>query len=113
MDRDPKTGRFLKGHKGGRPKGSKNRADLTKAFINDVTLVWQERGLEGLWLAAKENPLQFAKLVAQVIPRDDSLLVQHEGQVTTKTVNVSFLEADQGVAIEGEVEIEGELEVKH
>ena len=93
-ERDSK-GRFVKGKSAnpkGRPKGSRNRADLTKAFIKDVALVWEERGLEGLWEASKQNPMAFAKLVAQVIPRDDNLLVTHDGNVDVREVKIGFLD---------------------
>ena len=98
----------MKGHRGLKPKGSRTRAELTKAFITDVANHWEVEGRAVLERLAQDNPAAYARVVAQVIPRDDSLLVTHDGQVTTKTVNVNFMDVedkpqvDQGVTLDGD-----------
>ena len=89
MDRDPKTGRFVKGNSG-KPKGARTRTELTKAFLTDLVNVWEEHGKPALIRMAEDNPDRFAKVAASVIPRDDSLLVTHDGKVDVRKVSIGF-----------------------
>src|SRR5262245_56442711 len=65
-DRDLTTGRFLTGNSGGgRQLGSRNK--LSTQFVDDLYMVWQERGIQSL----REMPdKDFAKLVAAVLPKE-------------------------------------------
>jgi hypothetical protein len=77
-DRDERTGRFLTGNGGGgRPKGSRNR--LGEAFIEDLYSEWRNSGASALKRMAADEPGQFVKVVAQILPReiDASLTVEH------------------------------------
>ena len=68
--REP-TGRFVNGHKSispGRPVGS--RSKLGEAFLEDLRDAWIEYGATALARCAKEEPAQFCRIVAGLLPRD-------------------------------------------
>jgi hypothetical protein len=72
--RDAKTGRFQTGNiGGGRPKG--RRAKLSEVFIADLHAVWQTHGLAALEKCAVEEPSQFVRVIASLMPRDINLAV--------------------------------------
>jgi hypothetical protein len=64
---------FYKGMKkvGGRQKGVRNR--LSHAFLNDLLQEWTEHGAETLRIARVERPIEFAKMVAGLLPREFEL----------------------------------------
>jgi hypothetical protein len=66
--RDPETGRFLSGIKGGpgRPPGSRNK--LGEAFVADVYAKWQKHGGAALERMIEQDPGGFVRVVAQVLP---------------------------------------------
>jgi hypothetical protein len=67
-NRDRK-GRFITGNSGGgRPRGA--RSKLGEAFLEDLRNCWEERGAEALRRCAEEEPAQFCKIVASLMPRD-------------------------------------------
>jgi hypothetical protein len=73
-DRDAKTGRFLTGNGGGgRKPGSRNK--LGEAFIADLRDAWNEHGADALRRCATDEPGQFCKIVASLLPRDVNLNV--------------------------------------
>ena len=66
--RDPETGRFIKGWKGGgRPKGAKDK--LNQQVIGTLERIWQARGDEIIEHLAAEKPEVLAGLVAKLIPQ--------------------------------------------
>jgi hypothetical protein len=69
-DRDAKNGRFLPGNSGygGRPKGA--RSKLGEAFLEDLRDAWNEHGATALARCATEEPAQFVRVVASLLPRD-------------------------------------------
>jgi hypothetical protein len=69
-ERDAKTGRFLAGNSGngGRKPGQRNK--LGEAFIADLRDVWEEMGVDALKRCAQEEPSQFIRVVASLLPRD-------------------------------------------
>ncbi len=74
IERDGKTGRFVTGHKAagpGRPKGA--RSKLGEAFLEDLRDVWDEMGIEALRRCAVEEPGQFVRVVASLMPRDHNI----------------------------------------
>ena len=99
MDRDPKTGRFVKGNSG-KPKGARTRAELTKAFLTDAVNAWETYGRAALERIAEENPVQFAKVLATLVPRDDSMLIQHQGKVDVNRVDIQFIDTDDTQVID-------------
>jgi hypothetical protein len=67
--RDEETGQFLKGYsRGGRPKGSRNK--LAERFIADLHDEWQRSGAEALRAVAKDDPVQFVRVVAGILPKE-------------------------------------------
>src|SRR5436305_14405084 len=75
LQRDAKSGQFLKGHtgQGGRPKGSRNK--LGEQFLRDLADVWEESGTDALCRCAQEDPTGFCKIIASLLPRDVNLNV--------------------------------------
>ena len=80
--RDPKTGQFITGWKGGgRPKGSKDK--LNQQVIGTLEKIWAARGDEIIEHLAAEKPEVLAGLVAKLIPQ--SLAAEAiEGEATGK-----------------------------
>jgi hypothetical protein len=71
-ERDQKTGQFVQGYKGGgRPKGSRNK--LGEAFIEDLRNVWNERGIEALHRCVDDEPAQFLRVIASLMPKSVDL----------------------------------------
>lgn len=52
----------------GRPKGT--RDTLTKDFISDLSNAWKKDGAKVLAKLVKTDPATFAKLAAQLIPKE-------------------------------------------
>jgi hypothetical protein len=69
-NKDETTGRFLTSNNAGRgrPKGSRNR--LGEAFIEDLYSEWRNSGASALKRMAADEPAQFVKVVAQILPRE-------------------------------------------
>ena len=66
--RDPTTGQFVAGWKGGgRPKGSKDK--LNQQVISTMERLWSQRGDEIMDHLASEKPEVLAGLVARLIPQ--------------------------------------------
>lgn len=66
--RDPTTGQFIKGWKGGgRPKGAKDK--LNQQVIGTLEKIWATRGDEIIEHLAAEKPEVLAGLVAKLIPQ--------------------------------------------
>ena len=66
--RDPVTGQFVKGWKGGgRPKGSKDK--LNQQVIGTLERIWASRGEEIIDHLASTKPEVLAGLVAKLIPQ--------------------------------------------
>jgi hypothetical protein len=90
--RDAKTGQFVTGSSGGpgRKVGSRNR--LGEAFIEDLKTVWEEDGISALRRCAAEDPGQFCRIVANLLPKDLN--------VNLTTTNASEFAARFKVAVE-------------
>jgi hypothetical protein len=74
-DRDAQSGRFLSGCKPGpgRQPGSRNK--LAEAFIADLRDAWNQHGAVALRRCAEEEPAQFIRTVAMLMPKDISVTV--------------------------------------
>jgi hypothetical protein len=79
--RDPETGQFLVGHNGngGRPKGSRNK--LGEEFIADLHAEWQRSGAEALERVAKDDPTQFVRVVASILPKEIDQTISIESEL--------------------------------
>jgi hypothetical protein len=77
--RDDVTGQFLKGYsRGGRPRGS--RSKLSEEFLAALHAEFERCGAKVLRQVAETDPVQFAKLVAGILPRElDQTLNIHVG----------------------------------
>lgn len=80
-DQDDK-GRFVAGNKlsKGRPKGS--RQALSIAFCADLEKAWQEQGISVINRVIAERPQDFLKIVANLMPKDINMRVQHLEDLT-------------------------------
>jgi hypothetical protein len=74
-DRDRTTGRFVAGNSGngGRKPGA--RGKLGSLFVEDLHRVWQDVGEDALRRCAADDPGQFLRVVASLLPKDVSLTV--------------------------------------
>jgi hypothetical protein len=69
-DRDARTGRFLSGNVGGPGRERGSRSKLGSAFLEDLRDAWNEHGATALARCATEEPAQFVRVVASLMPRD-------------------------------------------
>jgi len=74
--RDATSGRFLAGSKGGPGRKPGSRGRLGSAFIEDLHRVWEDVGDEALRRCAAEEPGQFCRIVASLMPRDIDLSIE-------------------------------------
>lgn len=58
----------VSGNPAGRPKGA--RSKLGEAFIDDLRTVWEESGIQALRRCVEEEPAQFLRVVASLMPKD-------------------------------------------
>lgn len=75
-DQSDKPWQFKPGQSGnpsGRPKGS--RSKLGEQFLTDLQALWADEGAAVLKEARDEKPMEFAKMVAGILPKE--LLVRH------------------------------------
>jgi hypothetical protein len=56
---------------GGRQRGARNK--LSHAFLSDLLAEWEGHGKETLRIARVERPVEFAKMVAGLCPREFEL----------------------------------------
>ena len=64
---------FVKGQRkvGGRVKGSRNA--ISEAFLKDLAAEWEASGPDALKVMAKEEPGNFVKVVAALLPKEFSI----------------------------------------
>ena len=55
----------------GRPKGA--RSKLSESFLADALEAWENNGKEALAEMAREKPGDFAKMIAQLVPKEIDL----------------------------------------
>ncbi|MBR1298556.1 hypothetical protein [Bradyrhizobium sp. AUGA SZCCT0042] len=89
--RDKQNGRFLAGNagSGGRKPGARNK--LGEAFIADLADTWREHGAEALRRCAVEEPAQFCRVIASLMPRD--LNINHDVNLDVATFAEKFRNA--------------------
>jgi hypothetical protein len=63
----------------GRPKGSKHK--LSEAFLRELTEAWEEHGKAALNKLAVEDPVNFVRVAASVIPREFGIEVSNHRYV--------------------------------
>lgn len=108
--RDPKTGQFITGWKGGgRPKGSKDK--LNQQVIGTLEKIWASRGEEIIEHLAAEKPEVLAGLVAKLIPQSlaaeaiegESQKNQGHSDVTIRVVTQQHHDALPPREVDGEL----------
>ena len=108
--RDPKTGQFVAGWKGGgRPKGSKDK--LNMQVIGTLEKLWTQRGEEIMEHLAAEKPEVLAGLVAKLIPQSlaaeaisgESEKAQGNQEVTVRVVTQQHQDVLPPREVEGEL----------
>ena len=108
--RDPKTGKFLKGWKGGgRKKGSKDK--LNQQVIGTLEKIWASRGEEIIEHLAAERPEVLAGLVAKLIPQSlaaEAISGIEDDSSTNKDVTIRIV-TQQHQDVLPPREVEGEL----
>jgi len=60
--------KFSADHKGGRPKGAKNR--LQKKFLEDLVKDWETHGAAAIKIMRVEDPSAYVRTVAALLPRE-------------------------------------------
>jgi hypothetical protein len=108
--RDPKTGQFVAGWKGGgRPKGSKDK--LNQQVISTMERLWSQRGDEIMEHLASEKPEVLAGLVARLIPQSlaAEAITGETGKGDTDQQVTIRVVADQRQDVLPPREVEGEL----
>jgi len=76
------------GNPKGRPKGSRNK--LSEEFFRDLCDVWEAFGKPALMTAAWTHPLEFVRVVAQLMPKDVDVTVTN---IRAERMKSSELEA--------------------
>jgi hypothetical protein len=64
----------VSGNPAGRAKGGRNR--LSEQFVVDLADAWQKNGVQALERCALEEPAQFVRVIAGLLPRDISIDVK-------------------------------------
>lgn len=78
IERDGK-GRFQIGHRAAglsRPIGE--RSKLGTAFLEDLAETWHTRGASALHRCAIEDPSQFCRIIAGLLPRHVDVAIEHQ-----------------------------------
>lgn len=72
-ERDATTGRFLSGNNGGPGRALGQRSRLGEQFLADLRETWATHGSSALERCAIEDPVQFCRIVAGLLPRQAEL----------------------------------------
>ena len=108
--RDPVTGQFVAGWKGGgRPKGAKDK--LNQQVIGTLEKLWSQRGEEIMEHLAAEKPEVLAGLVAKLIPQSlaaeaitgETEKAQGNQEVTVRVVTQQHQDVLPPREVEGEL----------
>jgi hypothetical protein len=75
----PVEHRFQPGNPG-RPKGSKNK--LQEDFLRDVLEAWEAKGAKAIGAMIDEKPGEFVKMVASLMPKEATLNINDNSELT-------------------------------
>lgn len=70
IEKEPETGRFVTGNKGGpgRPKGARNI--LGEAFLTALQVDFAEHGVAAIQAVRADKPDQYLKVIASLMPKE-------------------------------------------
>lgn len=83
------------GNPNGRPRGA--RSKFSEAFIADLHACWEEHGTEALRQCARDDPGQFLRVCASLMPRDVNLNI---GVIDPADVAANFRRAVEALGNE-------------
>jgi len=94
---------------GGRVKGSRNL--ISEAFLKDLYAEWQESGAAALKVMAKEDPSNFVRVTAALLPKEFEISDNRLADINDEELDVLInrLRAGLRTAV---VEYAGERETK-
>jgi hypothetical protein len=104
--RDPETGQFVQGYKGGgRPKGSRNK--LGEKFIADAYADWCKHGIEALQRMRANDPSGYVRVIAGILPDKLEVDVKHqiakvEWVIVPAPERIASMHADPVLTVEHE-----------
>lgn len=75
--RDPTTGQFVKGYKGGPGRNEGSRNKLGEAFIDALYADFQEHGAQAIIEARTTNPSNYLRVLAMLLPQKVLADVRH------------------------------------
>lgn len=89
------------GNPAGRPKGARNK--LGEAFLQDMLADWQENGAAVIARVRVEDPTQYVKVVASVLPKELNVRVDEfadldDSQLARQLAAIASQLARAGVA---------------
>lgn len=92
-------GQFLPGRSGNPGGMDSNKRRLDQRFVADTRLTWEKHGRQALERMAKENPVEFVKLVASMLPKEAAITIDHQHAHA-----IGWLEAIRSLPPVGETE---------
>ena len=89
LQRDPVTGQFLPGNKGGgRPKGSKDK--VSQKLVNLMTELMERRGEELIGRVADDDPAAALAILTRIVPQAELQRIFLDGDDTEKVGNTDI-----------------------
>jgi len=73
IERNAKNGRFIAGNRGNGGRRPGARSKLGEQFVEDLRSVWETHGKQALIDCAENEPAQFVRVLAGLMPRDVNL----------------------------------------
>jgi len=100
------SGRFVPGdpRRGTKPKGTRNK--VATAFFDDLHAIWTEQGEAVLRRAAFEKPMEFAAMVAKLMPAKLEISTPTHGLTDERFQELMDL-AERQLAVSASMTIEG------
>lgn len=80
-ERDPETGHFLKGYKGGgRPKGARNK--LGEQFLAAMQKDFEEHGADAIIQTRETKPEVYVRVIAGLLPSEHTLNINRNEELS-------------------------------
>jgi hypothetical protein len=75
--RNPKTGRFLKGYKGGNGRKPGTRRDLEFALVDEFVKHFEQKGAVAIDRVWRDDPSTYLRVAAGLLPKELKVNVSH------------------------------------